>query len=135
MKAENKISKDATLFFPQGIQDAYKEYYAYKENIIDHYKHPRNCHELQDFTFQQKELNPLCGDEITLFLKITDNKVQAVSFIGQGCAISQASISLLTDYLKGKTFDIITMWHVLEHIPNLEETIQKIEALLNSNGF
>jgi nitrogen fixation protein NifU and related proteins len=84
-----------------------EELEMYKENIIDHYKHPRNCHELQDFTFQQKELNPLCGDEITLFLKITDNKVQAVSFIGQGCAISQASISLLTDYLKGKTFDEI----------------------------
>ena len=84
-----------------------EELEMYKENIIDHYKHPRNCHELQDFTFQQKELNPVCGDEITLFLKITDNKVQAVSFIGQGCAISQASISLLTDYLKGKTFDEI----------------------------
>ena len=79
----------------------------YKENIIDHYKNPRNYHKLLDFTFQQKELNPLCGDEITLFLKIIDNKVQDVSFVGQGCAISQASISLLTDYLKGKTFDEI----------------------------
>ena len=79
----------------------------YKENIIDHYKNPRNYHKLLDFTFQQKELNPLCGDEITLFLKIIDNKVQDVSFVGQGCAISQASISLLTDYLKGKTFDDI----------------------------
>ena len=89
------------------MSEVNEELEMYKENIIDHYKHPRNCHELHDFTFQQKELNPLCGDEITLFLKIEDEKVQDVSFVGQGCAISQASISLLTDYLKRKTFDEI----------------------------
>lgn len=89
------------------MSEVNEELEMYKENIIDHYKHPRNCYELQDFTFQQKELNPLCGDEITLFLKIEDEKVQDVSFVGQGCAISQASISLLTDYLKRKTFDEI----------------------------
>lgn len=79
----------------------------YKENIIDHYKHPRNLGELDSYSFKQKELNPLCGDEITLYLKIENERVTAVSFIGQGCAISQASISLLTDFLKEKTLDEI----------------------------
>ena len=77
----------------------------YKENILDHYKHPHNKGSLKEHTFKHSELNPTCGDEITLYLDIKNNKVTEVSFEGHGCAISQASASLLTDELKGKTVE------------------------------
>ena len=73
----------------------------YKENILDHYKHPHNKGEVtHNSTF--KEINPTCGDELTVFLDIKDNKISNISFTGQGCAISQAGISMLTDELKEK---------------------------------
>jgi nitrogen fixation protein NifU and related proteins len=75
----------------------------YKENIIDHYKHPHNKKKLEDCSIEHKELNPLCGDEITIYLDIKENKVEKIGWTGNGCAISQASISLLTDELKNKT--------------------------------
>jgi len=77
----------------------------YKENILDHYKHPHNKGTLKEHTFKHNELNPTCGDEITLYMNIKNNKVESVSFEGHGCAISQASASLLTDEIKGKTLD------------------------------
>ncbi len=73
----------------------------YKENIIDHYKNPRNKRKMDDCAIEHKELNPLCGDEITVFIDVDKEKVIDASFQGQGCAISQASISMLTDKLKG----------------------------------
>ena len=77
-----------------------EEQEMYKENIIDYYKHPRNKEELKDFTCKHKELNPICGDEITLYLKIEKGKIKKASYTGKGCAISQASISMLTEKLK-----------------------------------
>jgi cysteine desulfurase / selenocysteine lyase len=74
----------------------------YKENIIDHYREPRNKKELAEYTFSHRELNPLCGDQIRLYLKVEGNVVEDVSFTGDGCAISQASISMLTEEIKGK---------------------------------
>ncbi len=73
----------------------------YKENILDHYKHPHNKGEVKHNS-SFKEINPTCGDELTVFLDVKDNKVNNISFIGQGCAISQAGISMLTDEIKGK---------------------------------
>ena len=75
----------------------------YKENIIDHYKNPHNKKELVNYTFKRRELNPLCGDEITIYLETEEDKIVDVSFQGNGCAISQASVSLLTDHIKGMT--------------------------------
>jgi nitrogen fixation protein NifU and related proteins len=77
----------------------------YKENIIDHYKNPRNIGIIKNADVIHREVNPLCGDEITLYLKIEDEKIVKASFVGVGCAISQASISLLTNELKGKLVD------------------------------
>jgi nitrogen fixation protein NifU and related proteins len=79
-----------------------EEQEIYKENIIDHYKHPHNKHKLENATCVEKGINPLCGDHLEIYLKIESEKVVDVGFEGDGCAISQASISLLTDAIKGK---------------------------------
>ncbi len=77
----------------------------YKENIIDHYQHPRNKKVLVTATHQAQVMNPLCSDEITVYLEVNEDKIIDVSFEGRGCAISQASISLLTQKLKGMQID------------------------------
>ncbi len=77
----------------------------YKENVIDHYKNPRNVGKIEHADMAHREVNPLCGDEITLYLKIVGDKIVDVSFVGTGCAISQSSISLLTEELKGKSVE------------------------------
>jgi len=74
----------------------------YKENILDYYKHPKNKKELNTKT-KAHDKNTLCGDEITIYLKIKANKIQEATFTGNGCAISQASASMLTEKLKGLT--------------------------------
>jgi|TARA_Y100000031_G_C8184525_1_gene368255 nitrogen fixation NifU-like protein len=79
----------------------------YKENIIDHYKHPHNKGTIEDADVKFTENNPLCGDVITITLKLNDNKVEDIKFSGQGCAISQAATSMLTDEMKGKTLEEI----------------------------
>lgn len=83
----------------------------YKENIIDHYKNPRNKLELLDYTFKERGFNSLCGDEIILYLKVAGEMIIDVSFQGDGCAISQASASLLTVEIKGKSLSKIKQFN------------------------
>jgi nitrogen fixation NifU-like protein len=74
----------------------------YKDYILDHYRQPRNFGELPDATTTAEDLNPLCGDRIRFQLKVNDQGVvEDARFTGRGCAISQASASMLTDTLKG----------------------------------
>ena len=75
----------------------------YKETILDHYRHPRNHGELPDANAQARESNLLCGDVIEMQLKLRGNKIDDIRFRGQGCAISQASASMLTEISKGRT--------------------------------
>ena len=75
----------------------------YQETILDHSKRPRNCHPMPDANREAEGYNPLCGDKLKLFLKVENDIVQDVSFVGSGCAISTASASLMTESLKGKT--------------------------------
>jgi nitrogen fixation protein NifU and related proteins len=77
----------------------------YKEVILDHYKSPRNKRGLPDATASLHQNNPLCGDEITIHARLEDGKVAEVTFEGQGCSISQASASMLTETVAGKTVD------------------------------
>ncbi len=78
----------------------------YQENILDHYKIPRNFGKIENASVHHHEYNPLCGDKIDLYLVIDENKkVTDVKFNGQGCAISQASASMLTEQIKGKSID------------------------------
>jgi len=75
----------------------------FAEQIISNYEHPHNKGKLEKPTIKHHEFNPTCGDEITLYLKIKDGKVSDVKFEGSGCAISMASASILTDFIKGKS--------------------------------
>jgi nitrogen fixation NifU-like protein len=77
----------------------------YQEIILDHSKHPRNCHGMDDATRKAEGYNPLCGDKLKLFVKMEGDIVRDASFMGSGCAISTASASLMTESLKGKTRD------------------------------
>jgi nitrogen fixation NifU-like protein len=75
----------------------------YQEVILDHHKKPRNFHKLEGANHRAEGFNPLCGDKISLFLKIENGVVSDVGFVGSGCAISTASASMMTESLKGKT--------------------------------
>lgn len=79
----------------------------YKEVILDHYKNPRNKREMPDAALTCSKNNPLCGDEITVYVQAEDGKVLDVSFIGQGCSISQSSASMMTEAVSGKTVDAV----------------------------
>ena len=74
----------------------------YRDYILEHYRRPHNFGVLENPTTSYEGANPLCGDRITLMLGIRDGVVAEVGFTGRGCAISQASASLLTDEIKGK---------------------------------
>ena len=75
----------------------------YQEIILDHGKNPRNLRKTENFNKDAKGHNPLCGDKVHIFLKLNENKkVEDISFEGQGCAISMASASIMTDLLEGK---------------------------------
>ncbi len=74
----------------------------YRENILDHYKHPHNWGELERADLEFHDLNPLCGDELTVQLAVDgDGVIEDVKFSGHGCAISQASASMTSDEIKG----------------------------------
>ncbi|MEE9235156.1 MAG: SUF system NifU family Fe-S cluster assembly protein [Candidatus Acidoferrales bacterium] len=75
----------------------------YQEMIIDHGRRPRNFRALADANYDAQGFNPLCGDKVTVYLKLDDDTVRDISFQGSGCAISTASASLMTETLKGKT--------------------------------
>jgi len=75
----------------------------YQEIIIDHNRNPRNHHSIENATAQANGFNPLCGDKLTVYLQLEDDVIQDISFVGCGCAISQASASLMTEALKGKS--------------------------------
>ena len=75
----------------------------YQEVIFDHYKAPRNHHALAHHTHVAHGDNPLCGDQVTVYLQVDGDVIQDVSFEGSGCAISTASASLMTEALKGKS--------------------------------
>jgi nitrogen fixation protein NifU and related proteins len=82
----------------------------YAEEILDHYKHPRHFGHLEEPTLIFHDTNPLCGDEITLELRIEDNKVADVSFTGQGCAISRAAASMMSEEIVGMSLDELKGW-------------------------
>ena len=79
----------------------------YKDIILDYYRNPRNFGDLPEPDVRAKDSNPLCGDIIEMQLKIKDGRVDDIRFKGKGCAISQASASMLTEVVKGKTLDEI----------------------------
>ncbi len=77
----------------------------YRDEILDHYKHPHHLGVLKAATHQASLTNASCGDIITLSLKVEENHIQDVGFESQGCALSTASASILSDFLVGKTLE------------------------------
>ena len=79
----------------------------YRQQILDHYKNPHNYGDIEDPTFSHVGENPLCGDEIKVDVKLEEDgeTIEYAAFTGDGCAISQASASMLTDELRGMTLD------------------------------
>ncbi len=75
----------------------------YRDLILDHWKNPHNFGKIKKPTVEIKEANPLCGDEIGLQIVVKKGKITNVKFFGEGCALSQAGASILTDALKGKS--------------------------------
>jgi len=75
----------------------------YQEVILDHNRRPHNFGELPDANRRAEGYNPLCGDHLTVFLRLEGEVVREITFVGSGCAISKASASLMTDSVKGKT--------------------------------
>ncbi len=76
--------------------------WMYRDNIIDHYQNPRNYGRMENPDIRLRELNPVCGDEIEIFVKLNSARIKEIKFWGKGCAISQAAASILTDEIKGK---------------------------------
>ena len=77
----------------------------YRENILDHYRNPRNHGTLEHPDISFEDANPLCGDRLRMDFEIRDGRITAVRFSGQGCSISQASASMLSERLEGMTLD------------------------------
>src|ERR687891_384925 len=89
----------------------------YQELIIDHSKRPRNLKVLEEANRKLEGYNPLCGDKITVFLELENDRVNNVSFQGSGCAISTASASVMTESVKGKTLaEVETLFDVFHKL-------------------
>ncbi len=103
----------------------------YQEVILDHYKSPRNFREMTDCTHCAEGTNPMCGDRITVFVHIDDDKiVDDVSFQGSGCAISKASASLLTTAVKGKSLsEVEHLFHEVHRMLTGETSCPPSESL------
>ena len=92
----------------------------YQQVILDHCKKPRNFHELPAATCSAQGHNPLCGDQLKLFLALDGNAIKDISFVGSGCCISKASASLLTEFAKGKTKSEVE--RMFEHVREMITT-------------
>ena len=99
----------------------------YQEIIIDHNRNPRNHHVMEDATTQANGYNPLCGDKLTVYLKLDEGLVSDLSFVGCGCAISQASASLMTEALRGKTVE--EAHHLFERFHNMLTRDDEVQLL------
>lgn len=81
-----------------------------REEILDHYKHPRNYGEMENATHQNKEGNASCGDIVEFFLRVKDGVIEEVAWKGEGCAVSTASASMLSEKIKGRTLAEVRGW-------------------------
>jgi nitrogen fixation protein NifU and related proteins len=113
----------------------------YQEVILDHNRRPRNFHRLDEASHHAEGYNPLCGDRVTVFVKVDDDRIADVAFQGSGCAISKASASLMTDRLKGCTVrearDLFERFHTMVTTPPDREVedLGKLSALAGVREF
>jgi nitrogen fixation NifU-like protein len=113
----------------------------YQEVILDHNRRPRNFHALEEASHSAEGYNPLCGDRLTLYLKVNGDTIEDVSFEGAGCAISKASASMMTDALKGRSVAeanaLFARFHRMVTTPPSEpvEDMGKLSALAGVREF
>jgi nitrogen fixation protein NifU and related proteins len=102
----------------------------YQEVILDHYRNPRNHRALEGANRTAEGYNPLCGDRLTVYLKVGEGRVNEVTFEGNGCAISQASASVMTSILRGKTRDeIVALFERFQRVVTGKGEPGDLEAL------
>ncbi len=89
----------------------------YQEVILDHHRKPRNCRKPADANRHADGFNPLCGDKVSIYMRVEDGIVRDIAFQGSGCAISTASASMMTEALKGKSEKDVT--RIFEHFRDL----------------
>ena len=111
----------------------------YQQTIIDHGRKPRHFSEMSNPTVIKLGHNPLCGDELTLYLQLNDDRVEEISFQGEGCAISMASASLMSEAIKGKSIEeAMALFHKIETMLTQGDTpddIGKLMVLAGVNEF
>lgn len=109
-----------------GIEDLYREI------ILDHYRTPRNRGELPPPAVFSEGNNPLCGDDIRVYLEVHDGVVRDVKFSGQGCSISQSSTSMMTVAVKGKTIaEVKAFVRRFKHMMTLSDENEQIDESIN----
>lgn len=102
----------------------------YQEVILDHNKSPRNYRVMAEANRQAEGYNPLCGDHVTVYLRLEDGLIQDISFQGSGCAISKASASIMTSELKGKSeSDAQSLFDNVHKMLTGEESAEGVERL------
>ncbi len=107
----------------------------YREIILDHYRTPRNRGELPPPAVRVEGFNPLCGDEIVVHLAVTDGVIADIKLTGQGCSISQASSSLMSAAVKGKSLEQVrAVISSFKQLMTLEESVDQSPANLRSLG-
>jgi nitrogen fixation protein NifU and related proteins len=95
----------------------------YQELILDHNAHPHNYGELKGANYQAHGHNPLCGDDVEIYLLIKNDCIVDICFIGHGCAISKSSASIMTDELKGKSLtEAQAIFHVFHELLTVEDS-------------
>jgi nitrogen fixation NifU-like protein len=116
----------------------------YQEVILDHHRRPRNRREMPDASAQASGHNPLCGDRVSVYVRMADGVIRDVSFLGAGCAISQACASMMTDCLKGRTrAEAETIADAFQRLvtdegatlPQGDDLVEKLEAFSGVRDF
>lgn len=107
--------------------------------ILDHNQNPQNFREMENATSKAEGHNPLCGDEITLFLHVENEMITDVSFLGSGCAISKASASIMTTLLMGKSLEeaesLFDKFHTMITTGEISEDMGKLTVLAGVYKF
>lgn len=113
----------------------------YREVILDHFRQPRNRGQLPDAQIKAEGTNPLCGDEITFWMKLNGESIQQVRFMAKGCAISQAAGSMFTEQIRGKTFqDVAKLIQAMKNLmqgqePPADLDLGDLESLVGVRKF
>ena len=113
----------------------------YQEIILDHNDNPRNHRVMEGASSQAQGYNPLCGDKLTVYLQVSNDTVKDISFIGCGCAISQASASLMTEAIQGKSLQeahaLFKRFHAMltQEIDPVSQSLDKLSVLAGVRAF